>query len=126
MPETLGIAVVWVVFALEDYGAERSLIALTGSIFCYIKTLDSSLGEWKIRTKAMNAEVDYHGYRLRAVRIGSDWTVYIHSPGSRFSFDAMKTTRGSDDRDWVISEAKAFVDTHMRQIKTSWGSRPAY
>ena len=74
----------------------------------------------------MDAEVDHHGYRLKVIRTGSDWTVYIHSPGSRFSFDAMKTTRGSDDRDWVISEAKVFVDTHMRQIKTSWGSRPAY
>jgi len=73
----------------------------------------------------MDAEVDHHGYLLKVVRKPSEWTVYIHSPGSRFSFDAMKTSRGSDDLNLVISEAKAFVDTHMRQTETSWRSRPA-
>ncbi|WP_404295248.1 hypothetical protein ACD578_27750 (plasmid) [Microvirga sp. RSM25] len=65
----------------------------------------------------MDNEIEYHRYRLKVVRIGLGWTVYIYSPGSRFSFDAMKTSRDSD-RDTAIAEAKAFVDTHMRQTET--------
>ena len=109
----------------EDDGDDRDLLALTGNMLCVFKPVDNPANDRGIEAGTMDAEVDYQGYRLKVVHTDPGWTVFICAPESRFRFDAMQTSRDRDDRDWVIAEAKALVDAHMRKVETTRCSHPA-
>ncbi len=59
----------------------------------------------------MAEEIEYYrGYRLEIRTFGPGWIVFIYPPGDMFAGKETPSTREKNQRDDVVTQAKAVVD----------------
>jgi hypothetical protein len=61
--------------------------------------------------KTMAEEIEYYrGHRLEIRTFGPGWIVFIYPPGDMFACKEPPSTRESNQRSEVVTQAKALVD----------------
>lgn len=66
--------------------------------------------------KTMAEEIEYYrGHRLEIRTFGPGWIVFIYPPGDMFACKEPPSTRESNQRSEVVTQAKALVDGFFPQ-----------